>query len=151
MMTTIASFLILWAAQDPAPPAYQPPPAPNVGEWPRERLAAFLDDLANFVYDKHVVRDERRKVFGMTYEFARDGKQMQEFLLDAMHDGAWFTSAMLSAHRARPAGKYLERIQTYQVPFYLNVLHHSDRLFPNMQRTDEDRKPYAAPLKGWIP
>ncbi|MBE3070467.1 MAG: hypothetical protein IMZ66_09565, partial [Planctomycetes bacterium] len=77
---------------------YVPPPAPRPADWPRERLAAFMRELAGFVYEHHVVRDESRKTYGMTYEFYADGKWMQEFGLDSMHDGAWFMSAMATAH-----------------------------------------------------
>ena len=130
---------------------YEPPDAPSAAEWPRERLVRFMRDLTDFVYAHHVVADASRPVYGMTYEFWRDGKQIQEFGLDTMHDGAWWASAMVTAHRADPDGPYLERIQTYQVPFYANMLRHSDRLFPRMRGRGQDRKPLASPVKGWVP
>jgi hypothetical protein len=119
--------------------------------WPRERLLAFAHELADFVYEHHVVTDPAHKTFGMTYEFWKDGKKVQEFGLDSMHDGAWFTSAMVAMHRADPEGHWLERAQKYQVPFYINMLIHSDRLFPAMKPTDEDKKPFERPIKGWAP
>ena len=90
---------------DPAP--YTAPLAPDAGAWPREKLLAFMRELADFVYANHVVTDPQRKTFGMTYEFWKDGRQIQEFGLDSMHDGAWFMSAMITAHRADPEGDWL--------------------------------------------
>jgi len=130
---------------------YVPPAAPRSLEWPRERLIAFLRDLTDFVYAHHVVTDAHRPVYGMTYEFWRGGRQIQEFGLDTMHDGAEWASAMVTAHRADPAGPYLERVQTYQVPFYANMLNHSDRLFPKMRGHGQDKKPLLEPVKGWVP
>lgn len=138
-------------AADWALKPYAPPPAPKADQWPRERLAKFMHDLADFVYEKHVVRDPARKTYGMTYEYLRDGKWTQEFGLDTMHDGSWFMSAMTTAHRADPAGGYLERIQKYQVPFYVNLLMHGDRLFPDQKGTKEDKQPRTGPMKGYAP
>jgi len=110
-----------------------------------------MRDLTDFVYAHHVVQDPNRPTFGMTYEFWRDGKQMQEFGLDTMHDGAWWAGAMASAHRADPDGPYLDRLRTYQSPFYANVLNHSDRLFPEMRHTGQDKQAFVRPIKGWAP
>ncbi len=110
-----------------------------------------MKDLADFVEKNHVVTDPARKTYGMTYEFWKDGKKMQEFGLDAMHDGAWFMSAMVTAQRADPGGDWLARAQKYQVPFYVNVLNRSDALFLKMQPTDEDKRPWRNPVKGWAP
>lgn len=121
------------------------------GDWSRERLLGFAHELTDFVFKNHVVTDSKRKVFGMTYEFWKDGKQVQEFGLDSMHDGAWLMSALVTMHRADPAGDWLARAQQYQVPFYTNMLLHSDRLFPKMQPTNEDKKSFSAPMKGWAP
>ncbi|MEO7317394.1 MAG: hypothetical protein ABIZ56_00235, partial [Chthoniobacteraceae bacterium] len=137
------------AFAEPAP--YTAPAAPDAKTWPREKLVAFMHELADFVYAKHVVTDPQRKTFGMTYEFWKDGRQIQEFGLDSMHDGAWFMSAMITAHRADPDGGWLERVQNYQVPFYTNLLLNSDRLFPKMVPTAEDKNPWTAPVKGWAP
>ena len=130
---------------------YVPPPAPRADDWPRYRLVAFMRDLVDFVYKHHVVTDPARKTYGMAYEFYAGGKPMQEFGLDSMHDGAWLMSAMATAHRADPEGKYLDRVQRYQAPFYANMMSRSDRLFPDMKRTDEDKKPFLKPVKGWVP
>ena len=128
---------------------YQPPVA--VTDWPKDKLVKFMRELTDFVYENHVVRDESRKTYGMTYEFYKDGKWIQVFGLDSMHDGSWFMSAMATAHRIDPGGGYLERVQKYQVPFYVNMLNNSDRIFPDMQPTDEDKHPFDQPVKGWAP
>ena len=130
---------------------YSPPRAPDAKAWPREKLVAFMHEIADFVDAHHVVADPQRKTFGMVYEFWRDGKQVQEFGLDSMHDGAWWMSAMIAAHRADPGGGWLDRVQKSQVPFYTNLLLNSDRLFPKMQPTFEDKYPWSAPMKGWVP
>ena len=130
---------------------YAAPRVPDAKAWPREKLVAFMRELADFVHAHHVVTDPQRKTFGMVYEFWKGGKQMQEFGLDSMHDGAWLMSAMIAAHRADPDGGWLERVQKFQVPFYTNLLLNSDRLFPKMEPTAEDKRPWSAPVKGWIP
>lgn len=130
---------------------YSAPAVPPATAWARERLVQFMRDLTYFVYAHHVITNTARQTFGMTYEFYRDGKQIQEFGLDTMHDGAWFMEAMIEAHRADPTGPYLALARRYQIPFYLNLLHHSDRLFPKMKPGPEDKLPFSSPIKGWIP
>lgn len=130
---------------------YTPPPAPNPKAWPREKLLGFMRELADFVEKNHVVSDPSRKTYGMVYEFWKDGKKMQEFGLDSMHDGAWYLSALMVAQRADPKGDWLDRAQRYGIPFYSNLLNHSDQLFPKMQPTEEDKHPWSVPLKGWAP
>jgi hypothetical protein len=130
---------------------YTPPPAPDAKAWPRERLLGFMRELADFVEKNHVVSDPSRKTYGMVYEFWKDGKKMQEFGLDSMHDGAWFMSSLVVAQRADPKGDWLLRAQRYGIPFYTHLLNHSDQLFPKMQPTEEDKHPFAAPMKGWAP
>ncbi len=130
---------------------YKAPPAPDAKAWPRERVLGFMRELADFMQKNHVVTDPARKTYGMVYEFWKDGKKMQEFGLDAMHDGAWWMSALITAQRADPKGDWLARAQKYQVPFYTNMLNHSDALFPKMQPTEEDKKPWNNPVKGWAP
>jgi hypothetical protein len=125
--------------------------APDGREWPRERLLSFAHELADFVFQNHVVTDPQHKTYGMTYEFWKDGKKVQEFGLDSMHDGSWFMSALVTMQRADPGGDWLARAQKFQVPFYTNLLLHSDQLFPAMKSTNEDRKLFAAPMKGWAP
>jgi hypothetical protein len=71
--------------------------------------------------------------------------------LDSLHDGAWFLSAMVSASRADPFEDYLGPVLKYQAPFYLNLLQNSDRLFPQIHKTSEDKAPLAHPWKGRLP
>ena len=130
---------------------YKAPAAPDAEAWPRERLLGFMHELADFVEKNHTVTDPSRKTYGMVYEFWKDGKKIQEFGLDSMHDGAWFMSALVTAHRADPLGDWLERAQKYQVPFYANLLIHSDQLFPKMMPSEEDKQHWNAPLRGWTP
>jgi hypothetical protein len=151
-------LLLLWVSlaqgatpQELALQPYTPPPAPDVKDWPREKLLGFMHELADFVEKNHVVTDPAHKTYGMVYEFWKDGKKMQEFGLDSMHDGAWFMSSLVVAQRADPKGDWLARAQKYEVPFYTNLLNHSDQLFPKMQPTDEDKHSWTAPLKGWAP
>jgi hypothetical protein len=141
-------------AETPAELALKPyaaPPAPSSKAWTRERILGFMHELADFVEKNHVVTEPTHKTYGMVYEFWKDGKKMQEFGLDSMHDGAWFMSSLVVAQRADPKGDWLERAQRYEVPFYANMLNHSDQLFPKMQPTEEDKHPWPAPVKGWAP
>lgn len=147
----LCSVIIGAAAASAAPPGPESPSsAPDPAAWPRARLVALLRDLADEVYDRFVVTDPDRRVYGMAYEFVRDGKHIQAFGLDSMHDGAWFTSALVTAHRIDPEGGYLERALRYQVPFYVNVLTNSDRLFPRMVPR-EGQEEFEKPITGWAP
>ena len=148
---SIAPLAFASSPEELALAPYAAPRAPEAKAWPREKLTAFMRELGEFVQAHHVVTDPQRKTFGMVYEFWKDGKQMQEFGLDSMHDGAWLMSAMLAAHRADPEGGWLDRVQKFQVPFYTNLLLNSDRLFPKMEPTAEDKNPWTAPVKGWAP
>lgn len=130
---------------------YQPPAAPREADWPRERLVQLMRDLAAEVCARHVVNDPRRAVFGMTYECWRDGRQCQVLGGQSMQDGAWLTEALCCAQRADPAGDYLRRARNGPLPFYLNLLSHSDQLFPDMRPNAEDPRPFERPLKGWVP
>ncbi len=153
------SFFLLLAgarvgAATPEERALQPyvaPVAPEAKAWPRERLLGFMRELADFVQKNHVVTDPQRKTYGMVYEFWKDGKKMQEFGLDTMHDGTWWMSALVTAQRADDKGDWLARAQKYQVPFYAHLLNHSDALFFQMQPTEEDKRPWNNPVKGWAP
>lgn len=116
----------------------------------RERLVKVLRELADEAFELFVVQDENRRVYGMAYEFVRDGKHVQDFGLDSMHDGAWLMSALVTAHRIDSDGGYLEKAQRFQVPFYVNVLSNSDRLFPHMIPR-EGQEEFNQPIKGWAP
>jgi hypothetical protein len=154
IFTILLGLVIVAGAATPQELALRPytaPPAVDAKAWPRERLLGFMRDLADFVQKNHVVTDPTKKTYGMVYEFWKDGKKMQEFGLDAMHDGAWWMSAMVTAQRADSSGEWLARAQKYQVPFYAHMLNRSDELFLQMQPTDEDKHPWNNPVKGWAP
>ena len=151
LLTGLAAIAGAATPQELALQPYTAPAAPAAREWPRERVLGFMREMADFVQKNHVVTDPARKTYGMVYEFWKDGKKMQEFGLDAMHDGAWWMSALITAQRADPKGDWLARAQKYQVPFYTQVLNHSDTLFLKMQPTDEDKRPWSSPVKGWAP
>ena len=94
---------VLARAATPQELALQPyvaPPAPDPKDWPREKLLGFMHELADFVEQNHVVTDPAHKTYGMVYEFWKDGKKLQEFGLDSLHDGAWFMSSLVVAQRA---------------------------------------------------
>ena len=125
-------------------------PAEGQDEWSEERLVELLRDLSAEAFDKFVVKDPNRRTYAMCYEFERDGRLIQAFGLDSMHDGAWFLSALATAHRVDPEGGHLEMAQNWQVPFYVNVVSNSDRIFPNMiPRPGQEE--FDAPIKGWAP
>jgi hypothetical protein len=72
---------------------------------------------------------------GMVYEYfhvARQG-QPDQFPegegLDTMHDGAWLAAALVTAYRATGEARYRDIFATWQLPFYLKMLNHSDELF----------------------
>ena len=138
------------SAEELALQPYEAPPAPDPAEWPDERLKSFMRELTDHVYETHAVTDPDRIVYGMVYEFYRDGRQIQAFGLDSMHDGAWLASAMTTAEHADPAGGYMERALEYQLPFYTHMLNDSHRIFPHKIRR-QDKKPLEEPLKGWVP
>src|SRR5262245_58126942 len=66
----------------------------------------FLKQLAQFVYDNHLKKDEKSAQRGMVYEYfdvTRKG-QFDQFVqgeaLDTMHDGAWLAAALVTGYRA---------------------------------------------------
>src|SRR4051794_11678118 len=74
-------------ANTPPPPAlapYVPPLEAKLQDWPNDRLVSFMRELADYVFEHHVVRDPGRRVYGMTYEFFKDNRQTQDFPLDSM-------------------------------------------------------------------
>lgn len=133
--------------------AYLALPSLTLGQgFGKADLRQLLRDLADEAFENLVVQDADRRVYGMAYEFKDmpDGPLIQDFGLDSMHDGAWLMSAMITAHRIDPQGGYLERVQKYQAPFYVNLLLNSDRLFPNMIPREGQEK-FDKPIKGWAP
>lgn len=127
-------------------------PLPAADAWSDARLVQFLDELVAYVDAHHVVRDPAAVTYGMNYEFydPETDRKVQAFGLDTMHDGAWFASSLLVADRACPERGYLDRVLKYEVPFYVNLLNHSDALFPEKVER-QDKKEIVEPLKGWAP
>lgn len=130
---------------------YQKLYVPSEKDYTEEKLKNIIKELAEFVYKNHVVKNEDKKTFGMTYEFYENGKWIQEFGLDTMHDGSWFMSSIITAYRVTKDDYYLKNVLKYQVPFYVNTLKNSDKLFPEMKETNEDKKPLKPPVKGYLP
>jgi hypothetical protein len=96
---------------------------------------AFMKELAQYVFDHHLRRDERSEQRGMIYEYF-DVKRKGEFdqwvqgeALDTMHDGAWFAAALVNAYRATGDRFYKDFLTQWVLPFYCKMLNHSDTLF----------------------
>lgn len=142
----------LRAAATPAERALEPYRAPAVGSWSDAQLRSFMRELADYVYRHHVVVEPEAKTYGMTYEYYDPVKdqRIQGFGLDAMHDGAWFTAAMMTAERIDPEGPYLEQALKYQIPFYVYMINNADRLFPR-QKGGQPDVAHDPPMKGWVP
>src|SRR5947207_131947 len=93
LLVLLLSAAVLARAASPEELAlapYKAPAAPDAKAWPREKVLGFMHELADFVEKNHTVTNPAQKTYGMVYEFWKGGKKMQEFGLDAMHDGAWF-------------------------------------------------------------
>jgi len=151
MVASVASAQV--PAADPFEP-YKAPTTVPADHWSQDELAALMRELADVVIEHHVVRDPESPTFGMVYEFwEQDGRQVQQFGLDAMHDGSWLMTALIDAHRSDPDGGYLDDAQTYLVPFYTTMLNHSDVIFPDMvgRPNLNTKKPLTEPIKGWAP
>jgi len=120
--------------------------------WSDTQLAQFLEELVAYVDAHHVVGDPAAVTYGMNYEFydPDTDRKIQAFALDTMHDGAWFANGLLVADRACPDRGYLDRVLKYELPFYVNLLNHSDVLFPDKVER-QDKKEIVEPLKGWAP
>jgi hypothetical protein len=100
---------------------------------------AFARQLADYVAAHHLKTDAKSAQKGMVYEYfdtTRAGwfdQWVQGEALDTMHDGAWLAAAMASAARATGDPFYTEFLTKWQLPFYANVLNHSDELFNTKQ------------------
>jgi len=102
-----------------------------------EETKAFMRHLAEYVRDHHLKHDADSPQRGMVYEYLQV-RRIGEFdqwiqgeALDTMHDGAWYAAAMTNAYRATGDPFYREFLTKWQLPFYLKMLNHSDRLFPS--------------------
>lgn len=100
-----------------------------------EEASLFMKDLARFVFDNHLKQKADSPQRGMLYEYldVRHKGQVDQFVegeaLDTMHDGAWFAAAMVNAYRATGDDFYKKFLTEWQLPFYLKMLNHSDKLF----------------------
>lgn len=112
------------------------PPSARAAEGiPAEEVRAFMQGLASYVDAHHLKKDPRSPQAGMVYEYVdttrlgQPGQWIQGEALDTMHDGAWYAAALVDAFRATGDARYREFLVEHQVPFYTNVLNHSDTLF----------------------
>lgn len=100
-----------------------------------DETRAFMRELAQYVFDHHLKRDEKSPQRGMVYEYfntKRAGQHdqwIQGEALDTMHDGAWFAAALVNAYRATGDRYYRDLLTQWVLPFYLKMLNHSDELF----------------------
>jgi hypothetical protein len=138
--------------------AYEKPPLTV------EETKVFMKRLATFVVENHMKRRADSPQRGMVYEYL-DMRRCGEFdqyvqgeALDTMHDGAWLAVAMVNAYRATGDPYYKEILTQWQLPFYLKMLNHSDKLFTTKRN---DARPGATPWdkehglqegeKGFVP
>ncbi len=123
----IASAAVLFALAPSAPAA---PPR----DWPSGELKAFARQLTQYVLDHHLKTDPDSRQVGMVYEYYDVDRDLwiQGEALDTMHDGAWFANALVQMYRATGDAYYLEPLKQYVLPFYQNVLIHSDALFTDL-------------------
>ena len=110
-------------------------PAPGAEEIPAEEVRAFMRELTGYVEAHHLKKDPRSPQVGMVYEYVdttrlgQPGQWIQGEGLDTMHDGAWYAAALVDAFRATGDARYREFLVGHQIPFYTNILNHSDKLF----------------------
>jgi hypothetical protein len=124
----------------------------------------FMRRLLAYVEAHHLRREEGAPQRGMVYEYfdTRRAGQFDQWVqgeaLDTMHDGAWLAAALVSAYRATGDRRYKEFLTRWQLPFYCQMLNHSDRLFSARRN---DARPGAPPFgkehalqegeKGFVP
>jgi hypothetical protein len=95
----------------------------------------LMKRLARYVFDHHLKKNDGSEQRGMIYEYfdtSREGafdRFVQGEALDTMHDGAWFTAALVNAARATGDPFYRRFLTEWTLPFYCRVLNHSDTLF----------------------
>jgi hypothetical protein len=160
----LATTTSIARAQQPAEPAWTR--AHRAPPLTAEETRAFIRELAQFVFDHHMKKDESSQR-GMVYEYfdvERKG-QFDQFVqgeaLDTMHDGAWLAAAMVNAYRATGDAFYKDFLTRWQLPFYLKMLNHSDELFsgrhnharPDRQGTWKDAKEWLLQEgeRGFVP
>lgn len=168
LVALIVPTLALFASHATAQTEETSPPwveaARSKGPLTAAETRALIRRLATYVEKHHLKRDENSPQRGMVYEYfdtTRAG-EFDQFIqgeaLDTMHDGAWLAAAMINAWRATGDESYLDFVRTWQLPFYLKMLNHSDELFV---RTTSDARPEVKPFdkehafipgeKGFVP
>jgi len=125
-----------------------------------EECSSYVGRAVEYITRHHLVKDPNCPQFGMVYEYytPANGRWEEGEGLDTMHDGAWWMDALAHLYRATGDAKYLEWIKKYSIPFYVNVLNNSDRLFPNPPNNKEPKHRLSDaeheiffPEKGWCP
>ena len=133
LLVAISAVINCFAAEPDRDPAWAE--AHKTRSMNADETKAFIKKLAQYVFDHHLKRTDGSPQRGMIYEYfhvARAGEDdqfIQGEALDTMHDGAWFAVAMVNAYRATGDPFYREILTTWQLPFYLKMLNHSDKLF----------------------
>lgn len=129
--TALAIFTLPLAAR-----AAEPVARSKASEAPlsADETRAFMRRLADCAVTHHLKRGDSPQR-GMMYEYVwwqkrgQPGQFIQGEALDTMHDGAWFASALVNAHRATGEAHYKEVLVDWQLPFYLKMLNHGAELF----------------------
>lgn len=154
-MSAASTFFLAAAAvlTLPLPPA---PRASPESAWNRDELRGFMRELADYVVEHHLRRDDS-PMRGKVYEFydPATGQQGYGAGWDTMHDGAFFANACILAYRATAEPSYLHVVRDWVLPFYVRMANHSDTLFPDRTAAFSDGKKLpperATAVKGFIP
>ena len=124
--------------------------------WSRQELTAFMRQLAGYVVDHHMRRDNS-PMRGKVYEFYDPATRQQGYGggWDTMHDGAFFANACILAYRATGDEFYLQTVRDWILPFYVRMANNSDTLFPDRTAAFSDGQKLpperATAVKGFIP
>ena len=133
-----------------------PPKATAATAWSRQELTAFMRQLAGYVVDHHMRRDNS-PMRGKVYEFYDPATRQQGYGAgwDTMHDGAFFANACILAYRATGDEFYLQTVRDWILPFYVRMANDSDTLFPDRTAAFSDGHKLpperAGAGKGFIP
>ncbi|MCX6906748.1 MAG: hypothetical protein NTY01_01760, partial [Verrucomicrobia bacterium] len=124
--------------------------------WSRQELTGFMRQLAGYVVDHHMRRDNS-PMRGKVYEFYDPATRQQGYGggWDTMHDGAFFANACILAYRATGDEFYLQTVRDWILPFYVRMANNSDTLFPDRTAAFSDGQKLpaerATAVKGFIP
>lgn len=133
-----------------------------------EEVKAFMREMAGAIEKYHLKTDATSPQRGIVYEYVdvkklgkHPGQWIQGEGLDTMHDGAWYAAAMAQAYLATGDNYYKDFLLRWQMPFYTNMMLHSDTLFS--AGLDPDWRNYPPKdnkfgrewrymgRKGWVP